>query len=80
MSRSQLRSSEVARPFSTLKRRVEHEALALRTVRDGGTRCPRVIGVGVTPGGAAFVVEEFIVGHLEEHADQLEALGRVRGS
>jgi hypothetical protein len=35
-----LRSSEVARPFSTLKRRVEHEALALRTVRDGGTRCP----------------------------------------
>jgi uncharacterized membrane protein YbhN (UPF0104 family) len=57
-----LRSSEVARPFSTLKRRVEHEALALRTVRDGGTRCPRVIGVGVTPGGAAFVVEEYVVG------------------
>lgn len=57
-----LRSSEVARPFSTLKRRVEHEALALRTVRDGGTLCPRVIGVGVTPGGAAFVVEEFVAG------------------
>jgi glycosyltransferase 2 family protein len=57
-----LRSSEVARPFSTLKRRVEHEALALRTVRDGGTRCPRVIGVGVTPGGAAFLVEEFVAG------------------
>lgn len=57
-----LRSSEVARPYSTLKRRVEHEALALRTVRDGGTRCPRVIGVGVTPGGAAFVAEEFVTG------------------
>lgn len=57
-----LRSSEVARPFSTLKRRVEHEALALRTVRDGGTRCPRVIGVGVTPGGAAFLVEEYVAG------------------
>lgn len=57
-----LRSSEVARPFSTLKRRVEHEALALRTVRDGGTRCPRVISVGVTPGGAAFLVEEYVEG------------------
>ena len=57
-----LRSSEVARPFSTLKRRVEHEALALWTVRDGGTCCPRVIGVGVTPGGAAFLVEEYVAG------------------
>ena len=57
-----LRSSEVARPFSTLKRRVEHEALALRTVRDSGTRCPRVLGVGVTPGGAAFLVEEHVAG------------------
>jgi glycosyltransferase 2 family protein len=57
-----LRSSEVGRPFSTLKRRVEHEALALRTVRDGGTRCPRVIGVGVTPGGAAFLVQEYVTG------------------
>jgi glycosyltransferase 2 family protein len=57
-----LRSSEVSRPFSTLKRRVEHEALALRTVRDGDTRCPRVIGLGVTPGGAAFVVEEYVTG------------------
>src|SRR5690606_5966705 len=57
-----LRSSEVARPFSTLKRRVEHEALALRTVRDGGTRSPRVISVGVTPDGAAFLVEEYVEG------------------
>lgn len=59
-----LRSSEVSRPFSTLKRRVEHEALALRTVRDGGTRCPHVIGVGVTPGGAAFLVQEFVDGTM----------------
>lgn len=57
-----LRSSEVSRPFSTLKRRVEHEALALRTVRDGGTHCPRVLGVGVAPGGAAFLVEEHVAG------------------
>ena len=57
-----LRSSEVGRPFSTLKRRVEHEALALRTVRDGGTRCPRVLGLGVTPGGAVFVAQEHVAG------------------
>jgi len=57
-----LRSSEVGRPFSSLKRRVEHEALAARTVRDGGTRSPSVLGLGVTPGGAAFLVEERVPG------------------
>lgn len=57
-----LRSSEVGRPYSTLKRRVEHEALAIRTVSDSGARVPAVIGVGVTPGGAAFLVEEYVVG------------------
>ncbi|MFW2333732.1 lysylphosphatidylglycerol synthase domain-containing protein [Ilumatobacter sp.] len=57
-----LRSSEVGRPFSTLKRRVEHEALAARTVRDGGTRSPAVLGLGATPGGAAFLVEERVEG------------------
>ncbi|MFN3258099.1 MAG: lysylphosphatidylglycerol synthase domain-containing protein [Ilumatobacter sp.] len=57
-----LRSSEVGRPYSTLKRRVEHEALAARTVRDGGTRSPTVVGLGVTDAGAAFLVEERIAG------------------
>lgn len=57
-----LRSSEVGRPYSTLKRRVEHEALAIRTVRDSGADIPAVIGVGVTPDGAAFVVEQFVDG------------------
>ena len=57
-----LRSSEVSRPYSTLKRQVEHEALAVLTVRDGGTRSPAVLGVGTTRGGAAFVVEELIDG------------------
>lgn len=63
-----LRSSEVGRPYSTLKRRVEHEALAARTVRDGGTRSPAVLGLGVTPGGAAFLVEQRIHGrHLADY-------------
>ncbi len=57
-----LRSSEVGRPHSTIKRRVEHEALAARTVRDNGTRSPRVYGVGVTDGGASFLVQELVVG------------------
>jgi len=57
-----LRSSEVSRPYSTLKRRVEHESLALRTVQDGGTRSPMVVSVGVTASGAAFLVEELVSG------------------
>lgn len=57
-----LRSSEVGRPYSTLKRRVEHEALAMRTVRDSAANVPAAIAVGVTPGGAAFVVEQYIDG------------------
>lgn len=57
-----LRSSEVGRPYSTLKRRVEHEALAIRTVRDSGASVPAVIGVGVTPDGAAFLVEQLVDG------------------
>jgi uncharacterized membrane protein YbhN (UPF0104 family) len=57
-----LRSSEVGRPYSTLKRRVEHEALVMRTVRDAGTRSPQVFGIGVTDEGAAFLVEERVAG------------------
>ena len=57
-----LRSSEVGRPYSSLKRRVEHEALAVRTVEDSGTRSPRVISVGVTDGGASFLVQELVAG------------------
>jgi len=59
-----LRSSEVGRPYSTLKRRVEHEALAARTVRDGGTRSPSVLALGVTDSGAAFIVGERVDGRV----------------
>lgn len=57
-----LRSSEVGRPFSTLKRRVEHEALAVRTARDAGVRAPHVIGIGRTAGDAVLLVEDRISG------------------
>ena len=59
-----LRSSEVSRPFSTLKRRVEHEALCIRTSQDGGTRSPRLITLGQTAGGAVFTVQEFVAGRV----------------
>lgn len=57
-----LRSSEWTRPYSTLKRRVEHEALAIRTVRDGGAAAPAIVGVGTTPNGAVLLVEELVEG------------------
>ena len=59
---ARLRSSDVAQPYSTLKRRVEHEALAVMTARQGGTRSPAVIGVGTTPSGAAFLVQPLLKG------------------
>jgi uncharacterized membrane protein YbhN (UPF0104 family)/tRNA A-37 threonylcarbamoyl transferase component Bud32 len=55
-----LRSSEVSRPFSTLKRRVEHEALAMRTARDRGANCPPLHVLGTTEGGAVFLVEDLL--------------------
>ena len=57
-----LRSTEWTRPYSTLKRRVEHEALAIRTVRDGGALAPAVIGVGTTTSGAILLAEELVDG------------------
>jgi len=57
-----LRSSEVSRPYSNLKRRVEHESLALRTSKDGGTRTPAMGCIGSTPGGAVFLIQEYIDG------------------
>ena len=67
-----LRSSEVGRPYSTLKRRIEHEALAARTVRDGGTRSPDVFGIGATDDGAAFLIEELVVGRAVSELDAAE--------
>ena len=67
-----LRSSEVGRPFSTLKRRVEHEALAARMVRDGGAPSPIVFGVGVTADGAAFLIEDLISGRRLSELDENE--------
>jgi uncharacterized membrane protein YbhN (UPF0104 family) len=64
-----LRSTEWTRPYSTLKRRVEHEALAIRTVRDGGALAPAVIGVGTTTSGAILLAEELVEGERLSELD-----------
>lgn len=50
-----LRSSEVERPFSSLKRRVEHEAFATTVARDKGATVPDVVGLGETKHGSVFI-------------------------
>lgn len=55
-----LRSSEVERPYSTLKRRVEHEALMLLSAGRAGADCPELVCVGETDGGSVFLVAEHI--------------------
>jgi uncharacterized protein (TIRG00374 family) len=47
-----LRSRETDRPFSSVQRRVEHEALAQALAEAGGVRVPRVRAVAASPAGA----------------------------
>ena len=56
------RSSEVDRPYSTLKRRIEHEALLLRESERAGVRSPELVSVGTTDGGSVFVAMELVEG------------------
>lgn len=51
-----LRSSEVERPFSTLKRRVEHEAFATTVASSAGAAVPVIIGLGETASGTVFLI------------------------
>ncbi|MCB0966218.1 MAG: flippase-like domain-containing protein [Ilumatobacter sp.] len=75
-----LRSSEVRRPFSTLKRRVEHEALALRTVTDNGVAAPQLVGLGVTPDGGVLLAEELIHGRQLAELDPDEVSNTIIAS
>jgi glycosyltransferase 2 family protein len=52
------RASEVDAGYRTLKRRIEHEALALALAERSGARAPRVVTLGTTERGSAFVVTE----------------------
>ncbi|RLE21946.1 MAG: hypothetical protein DRJ50_08425 [Actinobacteria bacterium] len=55
-----LRSSEVERPFSSLKRRVEHEAFATTVARDNGATVPEIVGIGETEHGSVFIAYSLI--------------------
>jgi uncharacterized protein (TIRG00374 family) len=50
-----LRSSEVERPFSSLKRRIEHEAFLTTIARDHGASVPEVVAMGQTDRGSVFI-------------------------
>ncbi|MCB0962167.1 MAG: flippase-like domain-containing protein [Acidimicrobiales bacterium] len=49
-------SSEVGRPYATLKRRIEHEALALAMADRADVRAPSMERVATTDGGSALLV------------------------
>lgn len=57
-----LRSSEVERPFSSLKRRIEHEAFAASVAASAGVNAPATVGLGETTSGSVFLASSRIVG------------------
>jgi uncharacterized membrane protein YbhN (UPF0104 family)/tRNA A-37 threonylcarbamoyl transferase component Bud32 len=57
-----LRSSEVERPFSSLQRRVEHEAFAANVAASAGANVPEIVGLGLTEGGSVFLASSSVVG------------------
>jgi uncharacterized membrane protein YbhN (UPF0104 family)/tRNA A-37 threonylcarbamoyl transferase component Bud32 len=67
-----LRSSEVERPYSTLKRRVEHEALAATVAGQGDADVPIVVGLGETEHGSVFLATEFVSGRTLADLDTTE--------
>ncbi|WCO68126.1 lysylphosphatidylglycerol synthase transmembrane domain-containing protein [Iamia majanohamensis] len=54
--RLRYRSSEVGTRYSTLKRRIEHEALILVLAHQAQVRAPRVVRIGTTDRGSAYLV------------------------
>ncbi|HUW03891.1 MAG TPA: flippase-like domain-containing protein [Acidimicrobiales bacterium] len=54
--RIRYRSSEVGDPYSSIKRRVEHEALVMTLADRAGVGVPHVERIGTTSGGSAFLV------------------------
>jgi len=59
-----LRSSEVERPFSSLKRRVEHEAFATTVASSAGTDVPTIVGLGETASGSVFLASTRVDGEV----------------
>jgi len=59
---ARLRTSEVERPYSSLRRRVEHEAFAMTMARDRGAEVPEMLALGETERGSVMLVSSFVEG------------------
>ncbi|HKY68874.1 MAG TPA: lysylphosphatidylglycerol synthase transmembrane domain-containing protein, partial [Acidimicrobiales bacterium] len=57
-----LRTSETDRPFASMQRRIEHEALAQTLAAERGVRVPAVHGIVASEGGAVGVVTDVVEG------------------
>jgi undecaprenyl-diphosphatase len=66
---ARFRSASLGSPFASLKRQVEHEALLLGIAERAGVRTPQILGLGVTSGGSAFLVEQLAPAAPAKDAD-----------
>jgi undecaprenyl-diphosphatase len=64
-----LRGFEVEPPYSTVQRRIEHEALVLYRATDAGAAAPRLVNIVATRDGSAMLVTDLIVGERMTHID-----------
>ena len=67
-----LRGEDVERPYGTVQRRVEHEALVALRATNGGTNTPELLGILATNDGSAMLVTSFV------HGERISDLDRVR--
>jgi undecaprenyl-diphosphatase len=76
-----LRSEDASPPFATVKRRIEHEALALHGASDAGVATPELVGVAATEDGSAMLVTAAVRGRmlaeLEPHEIDRALLDRL---
>jgi glycosyltransferase 2 family protein len=72
---AQLRGTETDRPFTTIERRVEHEALAQALAAEAGVRLGVVHAVVASPEGAVGLLTDDVPGRLLAHLapDELTA-------
>lgn len=70
-----LRRRETDRPFSSVQRRVEHEALAQSLAEAGGVRVPHVCAVVASPAGAVGLVADAVDGRPASDLDPGDLTG-----
>jgi uncharacterized protein (TIRG00374 family) len=70
-----------ARPFSSLRRTVEHEALVALLARDAGVRTPRLCALGEVGSDSMFLAYDFVEGRTLDDVDDVsdELLAAIWG-